>query len=185
MAKKVTRVVAQFEDAPKKEASSRGWVFAKSTPVKRERDLERELAEQRKTWVIKGGKFSKRAPTRAEAKAAAKAEARRLVAKLSPEEKVALAKRLADEREVAELRKSADDPSIRVGHLLAGTEDGDVQPLGRSEGETPRHQGAISYDLGDGEKPLGAGDQPVEKTKRPSYDSVMRQRAWNGTRYDS
>jgi hypothetical protein len=112
--------------------SGHKWVVISSVPVKsaeRERELEADLAKQRQRWVIRDGKLVKAGPTLAEVEKAAEQAARKMIAKLTPAQRQALRKRLADDAEYDELRKSDDDPASRVEGMLARDTGGERAPV--------------------------------------------------------
>jgi len=141
------------------------WVTISTGPIpkteKRQAELASALERQRKEWVIRDGKFHR----------------------LSPQERAAVEKELADNREAKELRKSEGDPTRRVEGLMAKTDtgQGDVSRLDRNA--TPREHGSygIDVDTGDGVRPLGEREDMSKN--RVSYDSVFRQKVWTGSDY--
>jgi hypothetical protein len=159
--------------------SGHKWVILSTGPApQRKAELEAELDEQRKSWVIRNGRFE-RIPSDAEVER----EVRKFVNKLSPAEREALKKRIAEEREAERLRKAEPDPERRFeGFAKTDTGSADVTRLRGNEESRPLSSYGIDVDFGDGRRPLG-GDA-VEKTeKRPSFDNIFRQRTWNGVTY--
>jgi hypothetical protein len=154
-----------------------------------ERRLAKDLAAQRRRWAVRKTADGRMRFEQVVTKGEAKREVQKALRKMSAAARLELAKRLIDEHEAEELRKSESDPTTRVGQLAArGIDGADVHSLGRNEKAAPLASPSIEVDHGDGDvRPLGRGRQaagPVKNTERVLFDSVLRQPAWTGTHYE-